>query len=140
MEFALPGRKKPAYYDDHFNSGLALSVFCKVKEVMKDATFNNEEFSVMISTLSRIILNEANFTNGYWTRDDYYINYTCGCILGLIDFELHGTTITYTINEYDVIRALNNTLKRPEIRNMFFEELNRIQVVKQATDFVKESK
>ena len=135
FQVLLPEAKKPSYYEDRISKGHVLSVLCRGKDILKDASFINEEYDNLVTNVLRIVLDEGNLNEGYWQKDNYYLHYTCDCIIGLLDYESYGTVVEYTFNETDILQALNNTLKRAEIRNMFLSELNKIQVKKQLKEF-----
>ncbi|MBF0564833.1 MAG: hypothetical protein HQK89_06290 [Nitrospirae bacterium] len=138
MEILLPNAKKPLYYEDPLSTGDILSVLCRGRDILKGNLKDDRLLLIVINNYARTISEEANAEEGYWPQNDYFIYYTCRCIIGLIDYELYGVPIEYSFSESEVLEALDNTLKRPELRNMFLKELANLQVKKRIKEFKKE--
>ncbi|MGO9118732.1 MAG: hypothetical protein ACLQPD_14135 [Desulfomonilaceae bacterium] len=135
MEIVLPGTKKPVYYEYRFDNGVILSTLCRGREAMKDALFNDEDLTRIINTFARGIIEASNSDEGYWPKEQYLVHVTYDCIIALIDFELYGTPLVYTFSDHEILRALNNTLKRSEIRNIFLSELAKVLSKKHIDEF-----
>jgi len=140
MEVYLPQLKKNIYYDDRLTVGMILSTLTRGKTLFKDVAIDPVKFTNLINEMARELLDSYNYQNNYWKKDNYFIGDTCDSIMGLIDYDLHGTPLEYNLTEYEILEILNKTLKRSEIRSMFLAELTKYQTKRFTTEFVEGKK
>ena len=130
LDSFVPEIESPSYYDDRITDGTILYALCLARTTSIDVELMGEEyFEVMKRVQLRLLARRSE--NNLWDKETYLMTSNYWAIKSLILYNQYGAQLRFNVSETDLVSALKNTMRHPEILNILLKELqDKVKIIK----------